>query len=163
MQKKELYLRTVIFGVIDALVSNVGLLAGMSAAHTPHRTIVLTGIIYAFVEGFSMAIGNFLSEESVEEFEAKGEVNDKNAYGAGAAMFVVSVLAAFVPILPYILFEGWMALGISVSASAVALFIVGIISGKMAQLPMAKHGLRMVVFGGAAIVIGMVVGVIVPA
>jgi VIT1/CCC1 family predicted Fe2+/Mn2+ transporter len=163
MRSPALYLRTIVFGVIDALVSNVGLLAGMDAAHTPHHTIALTGIIYAFVEGFSMAVGNFLSEESVEEYVAKKEVGQRSALGAGVMMFIVSVLAAFIPIFPYMLFEDWKALALSVVLSILSLFIVGTVSGKIAKLPMVTRGVRMMLLGGAAIVIGIVVGVVIPA
>jgi VIT1/CCC1 family predicted Fe2+/Mn2+ transporter len=163
MKTSGLYLRTIIFGVIDSLVSTVGLLAGIDVAGAPHSTIALTGIIYAFVEAFSMAVGNFLSEESVEEYMAKGEVGDRNALGAGTMMFVVFVLAAFIPILPYLIFANWVALAGSVVLSIVALFAVGMISGKFAELPMLSRGVRMALLGGAAIVIGIVVGLLVPA
>jgi VIT1/CCC1 family predicted Fe2+/Mn2+ transporter len=108
MKSQGLYLRTIIFGVIDSLVSTVGLLAGIDVAGAPHATLALTGIIYAFVEAFSMAVGNFLSEESVEEFVGKIGVTGGNAIGGGAIMFVVFVLAAFIPIFPYLFFpSGW--------------------------------------------------------
>ena len=162
MKTPALYLRTIIFGVIDSLVSTVGLLAGIDIAGTPHATIALTGIIYAFVEAFSMAVGNFLSEESAEEFVAKGEVSGRNALGAGAMMFIVFVLAAFIPIIPYLIFTNWFALAGSIILSVTALFIVGIISGRVARLPMLSRGIRMALLGGAAIILGVVIGSIVP-
>lgn len=163
MKTSGLYLRTIIFGVIDSLVSTVGLLAGIDVAGAPHKTIALTGIVYAFVEAFSMAVGNFLSEESVEEYEAKGEVGSRNAFMAGTLMFVIFVIAAFVPIFPYLIWTDATAPVGSVILSVVTLFIVGVISGKLARLPMMSRGLRMALLGGAAIVIGMIVGYIVPA
>lgn len=162
MKTPALYLRTIIFGVIDSLVSTVGLLAGLDVAGAPHRTVALTGIIYAFVEAFSMAVGNFLSEESVEEYVAKGEVGARNAFGAGLMMFIVFVLAAFIPIVPYLILPGWTAVAASVVLSIAALFVVGLVSGRVARLPMFSRGFRMALLGGAAILIGVVVGLIVP-
>jgi VIT1/CCC1 family predicted Fe2+/Mn2+ transporter len=162
MQTAALYLRTIIFGILDSLVSTVGLLAGMSAAGAAHKTIVLTGIIYAFVEAFSMAVGNFLSEESVEEYVAKADVGGRNAFGAAALMFVVFVIAAFIPIVPYLLFAGDTALFASIGFSVLALFMVGVASGRVAKLPMLSRGIRMALLGGAAIAIGTLVGMIIP-
>ncbi len=79
----ELYLRNIIFGISDSLVSTVGLLAGIDAAGTPRQAILLTGIVYAFVEAFSMAVGSFLSEQSAEEYEVKGETAEAGAVHRG--------------------------------------------------------------------------------
>ncbi|MBI3572458.1 VIT1/CCC1 transporter family protein [Candidatus Kaiserbacteria bacterium] len=163
MQTSALYLRTIIFGITDSLVSTVGLLAGIDVAGAPHATLALTGIVYAFVEAFSMAVGNFLSEESAEEYTAKGAVNPRSALAGGMAMFVVFVLAAFIPILPYLLFSTWVALAGSIGFSIFALFVVGLVSGRLAELPMLARGVRMVVLGGAAVIIGAIVGSIIPA
>ncbi len=162
MKSPALYLRTIIFGIIDSLVSTVGLLAGIDVAGAPHTTIALTGIIYAFVEAFSMAVGNFLSEESVEEYVAKKDIGGKNAFGAGTLMFVVFVMAAFIPILPYLIFTDYTALVGSIVLSITALFIVGAVSGRIAKLSVFSRGFRMALLGGVAIVIGTVVGLLVP-
>jgi VIT1/CCC1 family predicted Fe2+/Mn2+ transporter len=162
MKTSALYLRTVIFGIIDALVSTVGLLAGVDVTGASHKVVALTGIIYAFVEAFSMAVGNFLSEESAEEYMAKATINGRNAFGAGIVMFIASVLSAFVPIVPYLIFSTDMAFFASIGFSIVALFVVGIISGRIAKLPMLSRGIRMALLGGAAITIGSIVGLLVP-
>ena len=162
MKSSALYLRTIVFGVTDSLVSTVGLLAGIDVAGAPHATLALTGIVYAFVEAFSMAVGNFLSEESAEEFVAQGNVGARTAIGGGVVMFVVFVLAAFIPIVPYLIFQNWIALAGSVVLSIIALFIVGMLSGRIANLPMFVRGGRMALLGGAAIIIGVIVGSIVP-
>lgn len=162
--KSALYLRTVVFGVTDSLVSTVGLLAGIDISGVPHTTIVLTGLIYGFVEAFSMAVGNFLSEESAEEYATRTEAVGRSAIGAGVVMFVAFVLASLIPLAPYILSNAftnaWEPLAASVVASIVALYILGLISGRLARLPMHKRGLRMALLGGAAILIGALVGLV---
>ena len=162
MKTSALYLRTIIFGITDSLVSTVGLLAGLDVAGAPHATLALTGIVYAFVEAFSMAIGNYLSEESAEEYVAKGTVGTRAAFSGGVIMFFVFVVAAFIPILPYLVSTSSLALVGSVALSILALFIVGLASGKVARLPMLKRGIRMALLGGSAIVIGVIVGLFVP-
>ncbi|MFM2330600.1 MAG: hypothetical protein RLZZ26_107 [Candidatus Parcubacteria bacterium] len=162
MKTRALYLRTVIFGVIDSLVSTVGLLAGIDVAGAPHKTVVLTGIIYGFVEAFSMAVGNFLSEESAEEYESKADVPNGPSALAGVVMFISFVFASFIPLAPYFFSATWMAFASSIVVSIVALFIVGMISARLARLPMLWRGARMALLGGAAILMGVIIGTIVP-
>jgi len=157
-KKTELYLRNVVFGISDSLVSTVGLLAGIDAAGTPRQTILLTGIVYAFVEAFSMAVGSFLSEQSAEEYEAKGETTDTGPFTAGFVMFISFILASFIPIFPYLLFSVTAALWYSIGFSLVALLIVGMISARIVKVNMVSHALKMMLLGGAAIVIGVIVG-----
>ena len=154
----ELYLRNVIFGVTDSLVSTVGLLSGIDVSGTPRNVIILTGVVYAFVEAFSMAVGSFLSEESAEEVEANGEVADGNALVGGVVMFISFILASFIPIVPYMLFGVGQALWMSIGFSLLALLVTGFISARITKVNIMSHGLRMVLLGGAAILIGIIVG-----
>lgn len=155
----ELYLRNIIFGISDSLVSTVGLLSGLDASGaTSKQVIILTGIVYAFVEAFSMAVGSFLSEQSAEEYEVKGEVADGKPVAAGVAMFVSFALASFIPIVPYLVFGLASALWISIALSIAALFILGLVSAKVAHVRMFSHAWKMALLGGAAIVIGVLVG-----
>ena len=154
----ELYIRNIVFGVADSLVSTVGLLSGIDVSGTSRHVIVLTGIIYAFVEAFSMAVGSFLSEESAEEVEMSGEVASAGPLAGGIAMFVSFILVSFIPIVPYFFFGLTEALWISIALSVVALFIVGLISAKLVKVDMVKHGFKMALLGGLAIVIGVIVG-----
>jgi len=154
----ELYLRNIVFGISDSLVSTVGLLSGIDISGTAHQTIILTGIIYAFVEAFSMAVGSFISEESAEEYAAKGIVKNNKPLVGGVVMFVSFVLAAFIPILPYLVWNTACALWASIAFSIIALFIVGIVSAKFSKVNMLARGLQTALLGGAAIAIGALVG-----
>ena len=155
--EKELYLRNVIFGVADSLVSTVGLLSGIDLGGTAVHVVVLTGVVYAFVEAFSMAVGSFLSEQSAEEYEARKEVANGGPLAAAAIMFVTFLLASFIPILPYLIFGPAAALWSSIIFSLAALFVVGAISAKITKVRMLRHAAEMAFLGGAAIVIGAVV------
>src|SRR5271168_1811312 len=118
---KKLYIQNIIFGISDSLVSTVGLLSGIDISGATTRTIVLTGIIYAFVEAFSMAVGSFLSEETSEEFESKSEEVGGKALSAGVVMFCSFVLASFIPIFPYLFFSTVYALILSIVLSLLVL------------------------------------------
>lgn len=153
-----LYLRNIVFGISDSLVSTVGLLAGIDAAGTPRQAILLTGVVYAFVEAFSMAVGSFLSEQSAEEYEVKGEASGAGPFTAGVVMFISFILASFIPIVPYLLFGVSVALWCSIGFSLIALLVVGVISAKIVRVNVLNHALKMMLLGGAAIVIGVIVG-----
>jgi len=162
MKTSALYLRTIVFGINDSLVSTVGFLAGISVAGIPRSTIVLTGIIYAIVEAFSMAMGDFLSEESAEEYISHSNVSDRPSITAAILMFISCVLAALIPLVPYILFAGVWALVVSVCVSVLSLFVVGMLSARFSRLPVLWRGTRMALLGGAAIVMGVAIGLFVP-
>jgi VIT1/CCC1 family predicted Fe2+/Mn2+ transporter len=154
---QDIYIRNIVFGVLDSLVSTVGLLAGLSAGGAQTSIIIATGIIYAFVESFSMAVGSFISEESVE----LGTTNPTmGPIVGGLAMFLSSIFASLIPILPYALAVPYALLW-SIGASLVALFVVGLsiravkpVSGRA----LARHVLKVMLLGGAAILLGVAIG-----
>ncbi len=158
MKLTKTNLRSTVFGVSDSLVSTVGLLSGIDISGMPASSIVLAGVIYAFVEAFSMAVGSFLSEQSAAEYAAQKEVPIRNAYVAGFIMFISFVLASFIPIAAYLFMPIAYAIWVSIGLSLAALFIVGIISAKVSNTDVFRHGLRMAFLGGAAIVVGAIVG-----
>ena len=159
----ELYLRNIIFGVADSLVSTVGLLAGIAFSGVSTGTIILTGIIYAFVEAFSMAVGSFLSEESAEEYAAQGKAADMHPLLGAVVMFVAFVVASFIPIAPYLFVAASSALWISIVASIAALFVVGAVSAHFTKAGLLARGIETALLGRAAIAIGAVVGIFVQA
>jgi len=163
MKTSALYLRTIVFGINDSLVSTVGFLAGISVAGVPRTTIVLTGIIYALVESFSMAMGDFLSEESAEEYASQSNVDDRSSVISAILMFVSCVLASLIPLVPYIVFVSGTALVVSICLSVLSLFVVGVISARFSHLPVLWRGVRMASLGGAAIVMGVAIGTFMPA
>jgi VIT1/CCC1 family predicted Fe2+/Mn2+ transporter len=162
MKTSAIYLRTIVFGINDSLVSTVGFLAGISVAGVPRAIIVLTGIIYTLVEAFSMAMGSFLSEESAEEYIKKANVNDRPSIISAILMFISCVLAALVPLFPYIIFASDAALIVSICSSVAVLFIVGSISARFSRLPALWRGVRMATLGGAAIILGVAIGMFMP-
>jgi len=152
------YLRNFIFGVDDSLVSTVGLLSGIAIANVPRSVIFVTGLVYLFVEAFSMAMGSILSEHSVEEYERRKETPLGKPLAAGSVMFFSYFISGFIPLLPYLMIPGHTAFWVSISASTVALFGLGMINAKMFGTNMIRKGTEMLVIGGSAIVIGILVG-----
>jgi len=155
------YVRNFIFGVEDSLVSTVGLLSGVAVAGLPKHDIFLTGIVLIFVEAFSMGVGSYLSEESAEEFT--GAKKSLSLQGS-LIMFFSYFAAGFIPLAPYLVFSVTPAFIVSIILSLIALFMLGIVSSKIFHTDhTAKHGVRMLIIGGLAILVGIIVGKLVNA
>lgn len=153
-----MYVRNVVFGVEDSLVSTVGLLSGIAAAGVPRGTVFLTGTVLIFVEAFSMAVGSFLSERSVEEYERASVASGRNSLIAGSVMFFSYFLSGFVPLLPYFFTEVRAAFWSSIFLSLIALFLLGLVSGRMFKADGWKSALRTFFVGGIAVAVGVLVG-----
>ncbi|KND47291.1 MAG: putative membrane protein [Parcubacteria bacterium C7867-004] len=154
----SLYVRNIIFGIEDSLVSTVGLLSGIAVVNVPHRIILATGLILIFVEGVSMAIGSFLSEESVEEYESGMAAKVLQPMLGAFAMFLSYVIAGFIPLAPYLISTGDTAFYWSIGLSVLALAVVGFVQAKISKVPAFSRTVRMVLLGGFAIGIGILVG-----
>lgn len=155
-KRDGLYVRNIIFGVEDSLVSTVGVLSGIAIANVPRATILLTGVIYLFVEAFSMAVGSILSEHSVEQYQKRKETPLK--FIAGLVMFFSYFIAGFIPLGPYALLPVANAFWLSILASFAALFLLGAISARFFNINPYREGWRMLLIGGIAIVLGVIVG-----
>ena len=153
----SLYLRNFLFGVEDSLVSTSGLLSGVAAAGLARNEIFLSGVVLIFVEAFSMGAGSFLSEQSADELLNKRTGFFSNIYGA-VIMFVSYFISGFIPLAPYIFLEVSDAFKVSIGLSLVSLFLLGIVSAKFFSQDMARFGLRMLVVGGLAIMLGIFAG-----
>lgn len=157
-KKNSLIIRNFTFGVEDSLVSTVGLLAGIAVADVERSTIILTGLVLVFVEGFSMAVGSLLSEQSVEEYEQHREISLTKPAFAGVVMFLSYVIAGMVPLAPYFFSASRGALFSSVGLTLLFLFLLGAFNAKMFHVRIWKDALQTLIIGGLAITVGIIVG-----
>lgn len=153
----SIFVRNAIFGIEDSLAATVGLLSGLAAESIPLSTLILTGFIYIFVEAFSMGIGSFLSEESAEEYEGR-EAGSKRVLYASLVMFVACVVAGFVPLVPYFFLSGASAIWASALSSVGVLGVLGLVQARLSRKRAWPRVLRMVILGGTAIAVGVLVG-----
>ncbi len=152
------YVRNFVFGVEDSLVSTTGLLSGVAFAGLETRVIFTAGVILVFVEAFSMAMGSFLSEHSAEGYLRQSEVPLRRPLIDSGIMFVSYLVSGTIPLFPYLLWPSGSALWYSAGFSLAALFLLGVAGAKMSQTRILKNGLRMLLVGGFAVLLGMAVG-----
>lgn len=155
---KVAYLRNFIFGVEDSLVSTVGLLSGIAIAGMTSADILVTGLVLIFVEALSMAAGSFLSESSAEEYETRSEKTSVKSYLASTIMFVSYFISGFIPLMPYVIFASGDAFWISIGLTVLSLVALGYLSARISHTRILPGILRMVIIGGLAIAVGVIVG-----
>lgn len=152
------YLKNFLFGVEDSLVSTVGLLAGVAAADASRTAIITTGLVLIVVEGFSMGIGSFLTEETTEEMAGR-EDNDGTALKGGLIMLFSYISAGLLPLFPYIFWESNMAMSISIAVSLFGLFFLGFGTALYFKRPKPLiRALKMFFLGGLAVLVGVAIG-----
>lgn len=157
-KRRDTYLRNFIFGVEDSLVSTVGLLAGVAAGGVSSRAILTTGLVLIVVEGFSMGIGSFLTEETTEEMAGETP-RTLDAIKGATTMLISYCLAGLIPLSPYIFYSGFLAITLSVTFALIGLFVLGLGTSLYFGRPHPmKRAFKMLLLGGAAVGIGMLVG-----
>lgn len=156
--KDNLYLRNFIFGVEDSLVSTVGLLAGIAAADLSRSAIITTGLVLIVVEGFSMGIGSFLTEETTEEMSGQ-KIHTLSSIKGGITMLISYCLAGLLPLAPYTFLSGQLAVNFSITLSLLGLILLGYGTSRYYH----KHqpwirAVKMFVLGGSAVMVGIMIG-----
>jgi VIT1/CCC1 family predicted Fe2+/Mn2+ transporter len=104
------YIRDLIYGANDGLITTFAVVAAASGGALSTRTVLIVGMANLLADGLSMGVGNYLSIRSHEGGLAAVGRPQEEAFPArhGAATFLAFVLAGAVPLLPY-------ALGVSIS------------------------------------------------
>jgi VIT1/CCC1 family predicted Fe2+/Mn2+ transporter len=143
--------------VEDGLVSTLGFISGIAVAEVPGPTLLLTGTVLIFVEGFSMAAGSFLSDESAREFRSRRTVSLMPSILGSIVMFIAYLAAGALVLAPYAVAYPAYALPWSIGLSLAALFLLGLYSARISGVPPASRAVRMVIIGGVAIGLGVFV------
>jgi VIT1/CCC1 family predicted Fe2+/Mn2+ transporter/rubrerythrin len=82
----------------------------------------------------------------------------KDALTMGASF----ILAAVIPIIPYLFLTGFYAIGVSVSGGLIALFVLGMAKGRLVQRSPILQGLEILGIGVASAGIGFLLGDVIP-
>ena len=157
-KQKVMYLRNIIFGVEDSLVSTVGLLSGIAANQVDQKTIILAGVVLIFVESISMRAVSVLPEYQVSLYESHRDLPFGKVRLAAFLMFISYLIAGLIPLWPYLFFTGQTALITSIVITLMGLFLLGVISAIKFGVRIWRNGIRTLLIGGVAIFVGIVVG-----
>ena len=86
----------------------------------------------------------------------------ETALGDAAVVGGMYALAAVIPLWPYFIWSVGTALIVSLAATGVALFGLGLVKGRVAGMALARSGLQVLLVGGGSAAIGYLIGVYVP-
>lgn len=168
MKLHEDYLRSMLFGLQDGIVSTTGVVAGISAGVEDRSVIILASLVAVAVEASSMGAGQYSSEKAVHQMEEKkasqGKEHTKHTDSVvvgSLIMFFAYFAAGAIPITPMLLTDIPLdqARIISIVSAFIALFIIGFIKGKIVEHAALRSAVEMLFIGGMATVIGLLVGI----
>lgn len=164
------FIRDIVFGTNDALLTNIGIVTGFTASLVSNRLIILAVVVDIFTSAFAMSIGTYLSRTSEDDyFNLSLERGTKfgvdqalaNPFIAAAVMWVVYVFSGFIPLIPFFFgLPPTTAAKTAVALGATTFIFVGMFKGKVTRTSVGKSALQFFLLGGAAALIGYVIGLI---
>lgn len=96
------YIRNLVYGLEDSLISTTGLIVGITFAGLPLNHIIITGIILIIIEATSMSFGSFVSEKSFIINSNEKQTN-REIFVYAIIMFLSYLIAGIIILLPYLL------------------------------------------------------------
>src|SRR5687767_2488624 len=97
------YVRELIYGANDGIITTFAVVAGVAGGGLPLRVVLIIGAANLFADGMSMAAGNYLSIRSHESVLAAQELPEEEAAPLrhAAVTLLAFVAAGAVPLVPY--------------------------------------------------------------
>jgi predicted membrane protein (TIGR00267 family) len=164
------FIRDIVFGTNDALLTNIGIITGFTASLVANRLIILAVLVDIFTSAFAMAIGTYLSRTSEDDYlnqsltvRTKSSVDKAlaNPIIAACVMWVIYVISGFIPLLPFFFgLTAATAAKVAVVLGAATFVVVGIFKGKVTNTSIKKSALQFFLFGTVAALIGYTIGVL---
>jgi VIT1/CCC1 family predicted Fe2+/Mn2+ transporter len=98
------YIRDVVYGANDGIITTFAVVAGVTGGALPARAVLIVGVANLFADGLSMGVGNYLSIRSNESARAAQDLPEEESRPAllpyaipafGSAQFVLSITLTF--------------------------------------------------------------------
>lgn len=153
----EDYIRSAFFGLQDGLVSTTGVVVGISAGVQDRSIVILASLVAVTVEASSMAAGQYSSEKAVHQMDKTGKHTDSLIIGA-LIMFFAYLGAGMIPIVPVILIGPPVSSILGVTFALIGLFTIGYVRGMMTREKPLRDAVELLIIGGTATGIGLLVG-----
>jgi VIT1/CCC1 family predicted Fe2+/Mn2+ transporter len=153
------YVRELIYGANDGIITTFAVVAGVSGGGLSPRVVLVIGAANLFADGLSMAVGSYQSlraQESVLEAQELPE-EEAHPFRHSLATFGAFVFAGIAPVLPYLLPSVPIdRFSLSAVITLIALFTVGALRALIANVQWWRAGFEMLGLG--AVVAGVAYG-----
>ncbi len=153
------YMRSVMFGIENSLISTAGLIAGLSVGSKDKELVVLGAVVAILIEAVAMGVGEYLSDDAVQELD-KIKRHPDNSMLSGLLMTTAGTVAGLIPLAPVIFLDYPTSLIVSISVALAVLFLLGYVKGRLLKTNPIKGGIKILIVGGLATSVGVVVGLI---
>jgi vacuolar iron transporter family protein len=154
------YLRDLIYGANDGIITTFAVVAGVAGAALAPRTVIILGLANLLADGFSMGASNFLSIRSDEATRAARGEEVQEPYPArhGFATMGAFVVLGGVPLVPYLLVPRSLQLPWATVMTLLTLFAVGAARSLVTKLRWWRAGAEMLAVGATAAAVSYAVG-----
>lgn len=171
MKIKELF-QGIAMGLMDGLITLLGIIIGVGAATSDARFVIISGLVGGISNSFGTSIGFYTSEnaergQQIAFYKKKKNTRKDGRYihsqseiiGSAALSFVAGVCALILPILPFFLLEGITAgMVASLAISMVLLFILGYYIGEINEADKLRSGLKYALLGIVSAAVAFALG-----
>ena len=169
IKKIENNLREFVYGGMDGAVTTFAVVTGAAGANLGSNVILILGFANVLADGFSMAVGSYLSEKSDQDLSmSKGHTekdDHESPIGASVATFISFVLVGFIPLSVYTIdyvfgleLDSTVALIWSVTFTLLAFIAIGYLRGAITKISRIRAVLESFGLGLTAALISYGVG-----
>ena len=142
------YIRDLVYGANDGIITTFAVVAGATGGALSARTVIVIGVANLFADGISMGVGNYLAIRSNESARAAIHLPEEEASPArhGGMTFLAFAVAGAIPLMPYFygIHDFWLAAGLTLAT----LFAVGAARTYVTADRWYTAGLEMLALGG---------------
>ena len=144
------YVRELVYGANDGIITTFAVVAGVSGGGLPLRVVLIIGAANLFADGLSMGVGNYLAIRAHESVLKTQQLPAEEAspFRHGLATFLAFALAGALPLVPYMVPALRVdRFALSIVFTLAALFAVGASRALIASVTWWQAGLEMLALG----------------
>lgn len=156
----EHYLKDLVYGANDGIITTFAVVAGVAGAQLDARIVLILGFANLLADGFSMGASNFLSIRSDEAVRHTSGLAVLEPFPGrhSIATFAAFVVAGCVPLLSYVVVGPADPFVTAVVLTLATLFVVGALRSLVTGLRWWWSGLEMLFIGSLAAAVAYGVG-----
>jgi VIT1/CCC1 family predicted Fe2+/Mn2+ transporter len=144
------YVRDLVYGANDGIITTFAVVAGVSGGGLSLRVVLIIGAANLFADGLSMGVGNYLSIRAHESVLEAQQLPEEEAWPVrhGLATFTAFVTAGVLPLVPYMIPDLQVdRFPLSIAFTLIALFGVGASRALISDVTWWRGGLEMLTLG----------------
>ncbi len=154
------YLKDLVYGANDGIITTFAVVAGVAGAQLGPRVVLILGFANLLADGLSMGASNFLSIRSDEAVRLASGLGVQEPFPArhSFATFLAFVIAGVVPLASYVVTTNGNQFMVAVALTLGTLFGVGAARSLVTRVPWWRSGTEMLLVGSVAAAVAYGVG-----